>query len=110
MEKLQEFSFEDRQAYFSCILCFYLSPEEVFFFEGRLTGYITYESKGANGFGYDPVFIPYDHGELLKEEEFEKSLTLAENPSWKKENSHRAKACRAALEFFKERICQNVGN
>mgnify|MGYP001215205418 CR=1 FL=1 len=108
LDKLQGQGFEDRQAAFTCVLCFYLSPKEVFFFEGRLTGYIANAVTGSGGFGYDPVFIPFDHGEPLEEKEIAKLFTLAENPSWKKENSHRAKACRHAIEFFKERVCQNV--
>ena len=108
LDKLKGQDIEDRQAAFTCVLCFYLSPKEVFFFEGKLTGYIADSVNGSGGFGYDPVFIPHDHGEPLEEKENEKLFTLAEKASWKKENSHRAKACRHALEFFKERVCQNV--
>ena len=91
-------------------MCFYINPEEVFFFEGKLTGYIADKPEGADGFGYDPVFIPFEHGEAVKEGQLEESFTLAEKPNWKRENSHRVKACRHAVEFFKERVCQNVGN
>ena len=48
----------NRSAYFVCVLCFYLSPEEYYFFEGRVHGVIGTERKGTDGFGYDPVFIP----------------------------------------------------
>jgi len=110
LEKLKGQGIEDREASFTCVLCFYLGPEEIFFFEGRLTGYIGNEAAGGRGFGYDPVFVPFDHSEMLMKGQFEELSTLAENPGWKKENSHRAKACRSAIEFFKERVCQNVGN
>ncbi len=83
-----------RTAYFTCVLCFYLSPDEVYFFEGRVQGEIGNELKGDQGFGYDPIFIPD-----RKEED---GMSLAELPEWKNEFSHRAKASLAALQFFKE--------
>jgi len=85
---------KDRKAYFVCVLCFYLSPEEIYFFEGRLQGSIGKELKGQKGFGYDPIFIP--------ERKENDGSSLAELPDWKNEFSHRAKAAQAALEFFKE--------
>ena len=84
---------EDRSAYFVCVLCFYLSPEEIYFFEGRVMGDVSTDYRGDKGFGYDPVFVP----EALDGE------TLAENPVWKEENSHRAKACQQAQKFFTSR-------
>lgn len=85
---------ENKNAYFVCVLCFYLSPEEVYFFEGRVHGVIGDELKGEHGFGYDPVFIP--------ERKEQDGLSLAQLPEWKNEFSHRAKASQAALHFFKD--------
>ena len=85
---------ENRAAYFVCVLCFYLSPDEVYLFEGRVHGEIGHEIKGTGGFGYDPIFIP------IRTENDGKSL--AELPEWKNEFSHRAKASQAAMNFFKE--------
>lgn len=85
---------ENRSAYFVCVLCFYLSPDEVYFFEGRVHGAIAFELKGEKGFGYDPIFIP-ERKEL-------DGKSLAELPVWKNEFSHRAKASQSALHFFKE--------
>lgn len=48
----------DRSAYFVCVLCFYLSPSEYYFFEGRVHGEISEKLSGEHGFGYDPIFIP----------------------------------------------------
>lgn len=84
---------KDRGAQFVCVLCFYLSPEEVYFFEGRMKGEIAQEISGTHGFGYDPVFIPEG-----------KSETVANLPEWKNEFSHRAKAVKNALSFFKENV------
>lgn len=36
LERLKDAT--DRSAYFVCQLCFYFSPKEIYFFEGRLTG------------------------------------------------------------------------
>jgi len=83
-----------RTAYFTCVLCFYLAPDEVFFFEGRVLGKIGDELRGSKGFGYDPIFIP-DRKE-------DNGMSLAELPKWKNEFSHRAKASQTALHFFKE--------
>lgn len=80
---------EERRAYFVCVLCFYFSEDEVYFFEGRLQGEIGREQKGDKGFGYDPVFVPEG-----------KSEHLAELGEWKMKNSHRARACREASSFF----------
>lgn len=89
---------KDRAAYFTCVLCFYLSPGEIYYFEGRLEGVIGHEYIGEFGFGYDPVFIPNDA---------DGSSTLAMVPDWKKSFSHRSKAVFHASIFFKERSRQN---
>jgi len=83
---------ENRSAYFICQLCFYINPEEIFYFEGRLNGTIGKDYLGEDGFGYDPVFVP---------EGFKPDETLATMPIWKKDHSHRAIACSFANKFFK---------
>lgn len=85
---------DSREAYFVCVLCFYISPDEVYFFEGRVNGSIGTELKGSDGFGYDPIFIP--------ERKENDGKSLAELPEWKNEFSHRAKASQNAMHFFKE--------
>lgn len=97
LEKLQELPKEKRLAHFTCYLCFYLSKDEVYFFEGRLKGRIAERLTGEEGFGYDPVFIPEG---LERNSEFK---SLAEVPEWKADHSHRASAVAQALRFFKER-------
>lgn len=98
LEKLQGVQAKDRSAYFICVLCFYLSEDEYFFFEGRLQGRVGEEYKGDFGFGYDPVFYPEGENE---------HSSLAMLPDWKAKNSHRAIACQFAENFFKERVCQS---
>lgn len=90
LEKMKDQT--DRNAYFVCLLCFYFSPEKIFFFEGRLQGSIGHEAKGGHGFGYDPVFIPTKLSE---------GKSFAEDPNFKAKHSHRAVACQQAESFFK---------
>ncbi len=90
IKDISELSGEERNAYFACYLCFYISPEEIYFFEGRVHGVIASELKGDGGFGYDPIFLP----------EGQSGKSLAELSEWKMTNSHRAKACKAAVKFF----------
>ena len=97
LEKLKDES--NRRAFFVCYLCFYLSHEEVFFFEGRLQGTIAKEYCGDHGFGYDPIFIPQKNST---------TLTLAQQPEWKDKHSHRSQACKTARAFFESlaRTCK----
>ena len=88
---------DQRSAYFICVLCLYLSAEEIFFFEGRLEGAVASSYEGNHGFGYDPVFIPTNGNT---------GETLAMQPEFKKAQSHRSKAVTALLSFLRERDCQ----
>lgn len=89
----QEKGVKERGAYFVCVLCFYLSDEEVYFFEGRMKGEIASYISGTHGFGYDPIFIPEGQ-----------TVSVANLPEWKNEFSHRARAVKNALSFFKENV------
>jgi XTP/dITP diphosphohydrolase len=92
LRRLENVSAEARTAHFTCVLCFYLSPTEVFMFEGRVHGRIGRALRGDKGFGYDPIFVP-DRAE-------NDGLSLAELPEWKNAHSHRAKASQNALTYF----------
>jgi XTP/dITP diphosphohydrolase len=81
----------NREAFFTCVLCFYLNESEIFYFEGRLQGSIGFSYRGETGFGYDPVFIPLGA---------EGEQTVAELGYWKNKNSHRALAVSLAQKFF----------
>lgn len=82
---------EQRTARFRCTLALVIPGEEPIIATGACEGMIAREPKGANGFGYDPVFyIP----ELNKQ--------MAELlPEEKNQISHRAKAMQKLLELLK---------
>tara|TARA_B100000683_G_scaffold25279_1_gene23117 strand:+ start:4199 stop:4789 length:591 start_codon:yes stop_codon:yes gene_type:complete len=83
-----------RNAAFVACLVFFdpNSNERPISAEGRLEGEIALNSKGKDGFGYDPIF-------LISGE----SKTLAElGKDYKNENSHRAKATKILLKMLLE--------
>lgn len=64
--------------------------------EGRCEGLITHESRGANGFGFDPVFRPVGY-----------DATFAEmSPDVKRVISHRAQALVLIREFINHGLLQ----
>ena len=81
----------NRVAYFKTILFFYDGNNELTS-EGILEGQITFERRGENGFGYDPIFEYEDR-------------TLAELSLDEKTNiSHRNIACIKMVELLNEKI------
>ncbi|WAC11670.1 RdgB/HAM1 family non-canonical purine NTP pyrophosphatase [Dyadobacter pollutisoli] len=60
-------------------------------FEGSVEGKIIFEKRGANGFGYDPVFVPEGYDRTFAE------MTLAEKSAL----SHRARAFAKLVAFLK---------
>ena len=73
----------DRSAKFSTVICFVDEKGIEYFFRGDVHGTITRAFRGENGFGYDPVFEPYEGA----------GKTFAEMTSVQKNSlSHRARA------------------
>jgi XTP/dITP diphosphohydrolase len=78
---------ENRAARYVCELVLIAPDARELRGTGVLEGRIAEEPSGAEGFGYDPVFIP--EGE---------ERTVAElGNDWKLRNSHRARAARSLL-------------
>ena len=79
---------EDRAARYVCELVLIGPDGRELRGTGGLSGRIADEQRGAEGFGYDPVFVA--EGE---------ERTVAElGNEWKSRNSHRARAAQALLE------------
>ena len=73
----------DRRAWFICVLCLAWPDGHTECFEGRVDGTVAWPPRGANGHGYDPMFVPEGH-----------SLTYGEIDQGEKHaTSHRARAC-----------------
>lgn len=85
-----------RTARFRCVVAFAVPehPESVELHEGSCEGRILTETRGAGGFGYDPVFYV---------EELDQ--TFAEAPAEKKNRlSHRGEAMRKMVESLRRRF------
>lgn len=72
----------DRRAWFMCVLCLAWPDGHAECFTGRVDGSVAWPPRGANGHGYDPMFVP-EGG----------SLTYGEMDQGEKHaTSHRARA------------------
>jgi len=89
--KLKEVAWEKRTARFRCVIAVATPVQVLATFEGECQGTISFEPKGENGFGYDPIFyFP----------EYDK--TMAElSADIKNQISHRARAAQKAFPVLK---------
>lgn len=83
LEELQDVPSEKRHAAFVCALALVDGDGKILFeCEERWHGTLAFKEQGANGFGFDPIFIPAGH-----------SVTSAElEPAEKNRLSHRGLA------------------
>jgi len=90
LEKLlKELSDKDnRNAHFKTVMALLIDGKE-YLFEGIINGTITTQKSGANGFGYDPIFLPNGYTETFAEMSSEIKNVI----------SHRAKAMKQLIEF-----------
>jgi len=83
---------ERRGARFRCVIAVATPDGRVRTVEGVFEGRIGHEPRGANGFGYDPIFVVPELG-----------VTSAELPPARKNAmSHRGQAARKARELLRE--------
>jgi XTP/dITP diphosphohydrolase len=84
----------ERDARFRCVLALVAPNFGERIVEGVCPGSIIESPRGANGFGYDPIFLPLGYSQTLAEMSMGRKNTL----------SHRARALRAMqnvlLEYF----------
>ncbi len=79
----------NRKARFTCVICLSMDGKD-HYFEGVTEGYLTTEARGADGFGYDPIFVPEGYNETFAE------MAAAQ----KNAISHRAKAVEQLVAFL----------
>ncbi|MDI6775258.1 MAG: XTP/dITP diphosphatase [Verrucomicrobiota bacterium] len=76
----------ERRAQFRCAIALAAPDGRARVVEGSCAGLIIRETRGANGFGYDPVFVPDGYAETFAETEAELKNRI----------SHRGRALEAA--------------
>ena len=65
--ELEKQAATQRAARFRCVLCLIDPSGREQFFDGACEGRIAEAPAGAEGFGYDPVFVPEGHSESFAE-------------------------------------------
>lgn len=92
LEELENSESDDRSARFVCVIVLTNEKGEIIFqAEGVCDGKIADESRGENGFGYDPIFIPDGFDETFGELSSEVKSKL----------SHRGKAIAKIIRFLR---------
>ena len=90
IDNLKDAKGEERSARFVCAIAAAFPDGRVLTTEATIEGYIDYEEKGTNGFGYDPLMYVPEYGMTTGQME----------PEMKNKISHRGKA----LELMKEKL------
>jgi XTP/dITP diphosphohydrolase len=88
LTKLKNVPAEKRQASFHCVIAIAYPYGRVDFYSGRCDGFITDGPRGANGFGYDPIFLFPEYNKTMAELPEEVKNTI----------SHRAHAAQKACQ------------
>ena len=84
-------SSEDKSARFKTVITLVINGV-YHTFEGIVSGAIIEEKRGANGFGYDPIFVPKGFTQTFAEMDMETKNSI----------SHRGKAVAALIDFLKK--------
>jgi XTP/dITP diphosphohydrolase len=93
LAKLKDVPWEKRSARFRCVIAIATPDGKVELCSGECRGFITFEPRGEEGFGYDPIFY---FPELDK--------TMAELPlEVKNKVSHRGQAARQAIQVLRRK-------
>ena len=99
LRKMAGVPWERRTARFRCVIAIADPAGALHTAEGTCEGIIAFAPRGANGFGYDPVFYLPD-----------RDCTMAElSPAEKNQISHRARAARAARRILEEMLGEGKG-
>lgn len=91
LKEMSESSDKNRSAHFSCVVSLAWPDGRYKLFEGRVDGHIAERKMtGAEGFGYDPIFIPEGHNRSFAQ------MSKAE----KNNMSHRGRAMQKFKEYL----------
>ncbi|HZK75284.1 MAG TPA: RdgB/HAM1 family non-canonical purine NTP pyrophosphatase [Candidatus Kapabacteria bacterium] len=82
---------DDRRAKFSTVIAYIDASGGEHLFRGEVSGVIAREPRGANGFGYDPIFIPEVGTKTFAEMTDEEKNAI----------SHRGRALRAFAKYLR---------
>jgi len=90
LSRLEGVPWEKRTARFRCVIAIATPDGKAEICSGECQGFITFEARGKQGFGYDPIFYLPELGK-----------TMAELPlSVKNQVSHRGQAARKAYQLL----------
>ncbi|MBI2859668.1 MAG: XTP/dITP diphosphatase [Chloroflexi bacterium] len=67
LTRLKDVPWEKRSARFVCVIAIATPSGEVRLSFGECRGFITFEPRGKNGFGYDPVFSIHEQNKTMAE-------------------------------------------
>lgn len=83
-----------RAAVFKTIIALVGLTPQPLLFEGIIKGTIIHDKRGANGFGYDPIFVPEGHTKTFAEMSLEEKNSL----------SHRSNAVKKLAGYLSQYI------
>jgi len=93
LSRLRDVPWPNRRACFCCVIAVATPSREIEFCSGECRGFIAFEPKGEEGFGYDPIFYLPELGK-----------TMAELPlEVKNMVSHRGQAARKVYQVLKKK-------
>ncbi len=93
LARLKDVPYEKRTARFRCVIAIATPEGEVELCSGECPGFVSFEPKGEQGFGYDPIFYLPELDKTMAE------LTL----EIKNQVSHRGKAARQACQVLRRK-------
>ncbi len=92
LSRMKDVPWPERSAHFRCVIALATPDGQVELCSGECVGVITFELKGEEGFGYDPIFYLPELGK-----------TMAELPlELKNRYSHRGQAARKLIQLLKK--------
>lgn len=96
LTELMKTGSSDRSARFECVICCYFPNGEKIFAHGTCEGTIGYAPRGANGFGYDPIFFVEGNKTFAELSDHQKDLI-----------SHRGRALKELSAILKKKYGKN---